>query len=220
MNGGNSLTVSSSRISNTGVSQIREFRTSLRSNAFSNSLERDILSEKALEDLIDGVLILTEQKELLYANDCARRILRQLDREDTLTPVSDPVPDEIWYLCQTLIESRHLFPDQYWLIESQVFIDSSVIFNVRARWFKLEAREQSCIILSIRDHYQSIKDIAIEESQKYRLTSREKEIWLLHRANYTYKRIASELCITPNTVKKHMKNIYLKQKAIFMPQND
>jgi len=210
------MTVSSSRISNGGISQIREFRTLLQDNECSRSLGQTVLFEKALEDLVDGVLILTEQRELLYANDCARRILRQLDREDALAPV----PDEVWYLCQTLIESRHLFPDQYWLIESQVFIDSSVVFNVRARWFKLETREQSCILLSIRDHYQSIKDIAIEESQKYRLTSREKEIWLLHRANYTYKRIALELCITPNTVKKHMKNIYLKQKAIFISQDD
>jgi DNA-binding CsgD family transcriptional regulator len=42
----------------------------------------------------------------------------------------------------------------------------------------------------------------------------------LHRANYTYKQAASELCITPNTVKKHMKNIYLKQKSIFENQDD
>jgi DNA-binding CsgD family transcriptional regulator len=53
-----------------------------------------------------------------------------------------------------------------------------------------------------------------EESQKYGLTCREQEIWLLHRANYTYKQIALELCITPNTVKKHMKSIYSKQKSL------
>ena len=36
---------------------------------------------------------------------------------------------------------------------------------------------------------------------------------MLQRANYTYKQIAGELFIAPNTVKKHMQNIHLKQKG-------
>jgi DNA-binding CsgD family transcriptional regulator len=59
-----------------------------------------------------------------------------------------------------------------------------------------------------------IKTIAQEEARKYNLTDRETEIWILQRANYTYKQIASELFIAPNTVKKHMQNIHLKQKGL------
>jgi DNA-binding CsgD family transcriptional regulator len=175
--------------------------------------KQTILPEEVIEDLMDGVLILTEQKELVYANDCARRILRQLNRGESLT---DSMPKEVWHICQNLIESRQLFPNQYWLMESKVFVGSSIALSVRARWLKLPDMGQACISLSVRDRYQDIKDVVNEESQKYGLTSREKEVWLLHRANYTYKQVASELVITPNTVKKHMKNIYLKQKSLFV----
>ncbi|PSB05862.1 helix-turn-helix transcriptional regulator [filamentous cyanobacterium CCP2] len=205
------MTISIPKVSNnSSVSQLHHYSSQ-------NGYEQAYLFEKVIEDLVDGILIVTERRELIYLNECARRILRQLNRDKTMVNM---VPEEIWHICQTLINSRHLFPKQYWLIESKVFVDSSVVFNVRARWLKLEHVEHPCLLLSIRDHYQYIKDIAIEESQKYGLTSRERETWLLHRANYTYKQIASELCITPNTVKKHMKNIYLKQKAIAPLQDE
>lgn len=201
-----------SRMDNNGsATRRRDIQTPLQNYLFSKEYERTVLPEEVIENLIDGILLLTEQRELIYANDCARRILRQFNHGITLTSI---VPEEIWYTCQMLIESRHLFPDQYWLIESKVFVSDSVALNVRVKWLKLLNLERPCLLLSIRDQYQYIRDTALEESQKYGLTSREKEIWLLHRANYTYKQVASELCITPNTVKKHMKNIYLKQKAI------
>jgi DNA-binding CsgD family transcriptional regulator len=176
-----------------------------------------LLPDDVIEDLIDGVLILTEQQELVYVNECARRILRQLNRADSL---SHSLPKEIWHICQSLIASRHLFPSQYWLTESKVMVGSAVALSVRARWLNLPDISQPCISLSIRDRYQDIKDIVNEESQKYGLTCREKEVWLLHRANYTYKQIALELIITPNTVKKHMKNIYQKQKALFLVDDE
>jgi DNA-binding CsgD family transcriptional regulator len=37
-------------------------------------------------------------------------------------------------------------------------------------------------------------------------------VWLLQQNNYTYKQIAAELGITPNTVKKHVRNIYAKRR--------
>ncbi|NJL39184.1 MAG: helix-turn-helix transcriptional regulator [Leptolyngbyaceae cyanobacterium RM2_2_4] len=197
------------------ATRLQDIQASLQNYSFSNTCEQTVLPQEVVENLIDGILILTEQKALVYANDCAKRILRQLNQSGTSISL---IPREIWHICQTLIDSRHLFPNQYWLIESKVFVDSSVVFNVRARWLKLETLEQPCLLLSICDQYQYIKDVALEESQKFGLTSREKEIWLLHRANYTYKQVALELCITPNTVKKHMKNIYVKQKATFATQ--
>jgi ATP/maltotriose-dependent transcriptional regulator MalT len=196
--------------------KISKNHTALQSYSFHQPCEQSTLPQEVIDDLLDGVLILTETREIIYANDCARRVLRQLNQERSL---AHQIPEEIWHICQSLIDSRHLFPNQYWLIESKVFIGNSIVFNVRARWLKLEGHERPCLLLSIRDHCQYIKDIVNEESQKYGLTSREKEIWLLHRANYTYKQVALELCITPNTVKKHMKSIYSKQKAMLVLQD-
>ncbi len=66
----------------------------------------------------------------------------------------------------------------------------------------------------MEDIYQPIQNIAIAEAEKYRLNPREKDVWLLYLANYTYKQIAAELCINLNTVKKQMKSIYSKQTEI------
>ncbi|HEY9650556.1 MAG TPA: LuxR C-terminal-related transcriptional regulator, partial [Coleofasciculaceae cyanobacterium] len=164
---------------------------------------------EVIEDLIDGILVLTEQREIIYANESARRILRQLNQGKTRNNL---VPKEIWHICQSLIQSRSLFPNQRWLIESRIFADNSTAFNIRVRWINLENVENSCILITVEDRYQAIKNIAVEEAQGYGLTRREKEVWLLHRGQYTYKEIASELCITPNTVKKHMKSIHAKQR--------
>lgn len=155
--------------------------------------------------------ILSDQDELLHANDCSRRILRLLNRKKHMI---DLVPEEIWHVCQSLIESRSLFPEQHWVMESNIFINSSTIINVRARWLGTDVVENPCLLLTMRDQYQSIKNIAATEFLKCGLTSREREIWLLHRANYTYKQIATELNITPNTVKKYMKSIHVKQKDV------
>lgn len=114
--------------------------------------------------------------------------------------------------CQALIESRHLFPNQNWLLEFDIFTHESTALHIRARWLKMGTFNQPCLLLTIEDRQQAIQNIVMEEAEKYGLTPREKEVWLLHHNNCTYKEIAAELGITPNTVKKHMKNINAKQK--------
>ncbi len=165
--------------------------------------------EGKVDNLIDGVLILTEQQELIYANDNALRILRRLNPSNAC---ENAVPQEIWHICQSLIDSRSLFPHQHWLMESEIFANDSTALHIRARWLQVEPCDRPCLLLTIEDRYQALKSIAIEEAQKYGLTPREKEVWLLHRTNYSYKQISHELCITPNTVKKHMRSIHVKQK--------
>ncbi|MCG8367457.1 MAG: LuxR C-terminal-related transcriptional regulator, partial [Pseudanabaenales cyanobacterium] len=175
----------------------------------SQHLEPSGLKEELIKNLIDGVLILTDQRKLIYANDRAYRILEQLNQTGANT---NPVPDEIWHICQSLIRSRNLFPNQHWFVQSNIFIEDSAIFRVKARWLHLETIERPCLLLTVADRRQAIQNIASEEAEKYRLTPREKEVWVLHRSNYTYKEIALELSITPNTVKKHMRSIHAKQK--------
>lgn len=178
--------------------------------------EQPNLLQGLIENLIDGILILTEERELVYANESAHRVLRQLNQD---RPRANIVPREIWHVCQSLIQSRSLFPNQRWLIESKIFIDDSTSLHIRARWLNLDTIANPCLLLTLEDRYQAIRNIAVEEAQNFGLTPREKEVWLLHRAHYTYKNIASELEITPNTVKKHMKSIHAKQKKNFGVEN-
>ena len=154
-------------------------------------------------------MIVTEQKKLIYSNENAQRILGKLHQGKVNTNI---IPEEIWYVCQFLIQSRSLFPNQCWTIQSRIFTEYSTTLDIQVRWFHIETIEIPCLLITLEDRHQAIKNVAAEEAQFYQLTRREKEVWLLHRGQYTYKEIASELCITPNTVKKHMRSIHAKQK--------
>jgi DNA-binding CsgD family transcriptional regulator len=183
------------------------------SSPFSVQLCTSLL-ESAIEDLLNGLLILTTQQELLYANDRARQTLALLNFDRSVT---EGIPEEIWHVCQSLIQSRRLFPNQYWSIRSEVSINHSLGLDVQAKWLDIESTCDSFLLLVMKDLHQSTQKIALEEAQKYGLTTREKDTWLLHRTNKTYKQIAAQLGITPNTVKKHMSSIHIKQKALSQP---
>ncbi len=47
-------------------------QTSLSNALFSSSPGQSFVLKKSIEDSMDGILILTAQKEMLYANDRAR----------------------------------------------------------------------------------------------------------------------------------------------------
>lgn len=167
--------------------------------------------QAVLEGFIDGILIVTEQRECIHANQSARRICQQIDRGSSQ---QFAVPAEIWHVCQSLIESRDLFGNQKITLESEITPVDSSPFRVRVRWLKLEQIKRPCLLVTLEDRYQSIQTIVTTDVRKYGLTSREAEVWSLYRANYSYKEIADELFITLNTVKKHMKNIHAKRKNI------
>ena len=78
----------------------------------------------------------------------------------------------------------------------------------------LGENEQNLLLVTIEDCKQSSQSMAITDAHKYGLTDRETEVWLLRRANLSYKEIAAKLYITINTVKKHLKNIYAKQQEM------
>jgi len=175
-------------------------------------LEQYYLLQGVLEGFIDGILILTEAGELLHANQTAKCICQQLT-EPGYQQYS--VPSEIWLVCQSLIDSREMFPNQRIILESEIAKGNSVNFRLRVRWFKLEQMQQDCLLVTIEDKYQSLQEMVSNDVHQYDLTPREAEVWLLYRANYAYKEIAQKLYITINTVKKHMKNIHAKRKATY-----
>lgn len=178
--------------------------------AFLHNIEPSYFLQGVLEGFIDGILILTEQGELIHANQSAIRICNQL------TEARDKhnfVPQEIWRVCQSLIESRDIFTNQKIALESEISQGDSVSFRVRARWLKLEDIRRPCLLVTLEDRHQSLQRIVTNDAHQYSLTPRETEVWLLYRANYSYKEIADKLYITLNTVKKHMKNIHAKRKA-------
>lgn len=173
---------------------------------------RPSLIQSAIEDLTGGILLLTEQGELVYANKQAHQILIQLSQRQKKL---EPLPQEIWHVYQALLKIRYSFPEQHWLFQSKIFLDKMITLQFQAQWITLETNDFPFLLFMVENEYKFTKNWVSQETQKYGLTAREKEIWALHRANYSYKQIAAKLTITPNTVKKHMKNILSKQKIAF-----
>ncbi len=164
-----------------------------------------------IESFLDGILIFTTEGELILSNEYARRICSKL----TPPSANHAIPTEIWRVCQSLIESRQLFPQKKIIIESEIQINASIQLRIRARFLELKSGSDRLLIVTVEDYQQYTQSIAIADAKKYHLTDRETQVWQLRRANFSYQQIANQLYITINTVKKHLKNIHAKQQSIF-----
>ncbi|HEY9601139.1 MAG TPA: LuxR C-terminal-related transcriptional regulator [Allocoleopsis sp.] len=167
------------------------------------------LLKAIIEGFVDGVLIMTEQGECIHANEFGRKICHQFSQGNSQ---SHSIPQSIWNVCESLIDSRELFPEQKMIIEATIELSDLATFRVRVRWLELAENDTSYLLVTIEDRNQSTHNAAIADAKRYGLTPREAEVWLLRRANYSYKEIAAKLYITLNTVKKHMKSVYAKQQ--------
>jgi len=167
------------------------------------------LLQAMIESFVDGIFIVTTEGKLIHGNEYARAICRQLMPKEA---ASNAVPEEIWRVCQSLIESRKLFPDEKIIIESEIKPTPTVKLRVRTRWLQLCVNKHNFLLVTLEDCNQYSQSIAIADAKKYNLTNRETEVWQLRRANLSYKEIANQLYITINTVKKHLKNIHAKQQ--------
>jgi len=168
------------------------------------------LMQAVIESFVDGIFIVTIQGELVHANERARSICEEFNKGIN----QGKLPHEIQRICQSLSESRQLFPNQKISIESEIKTESKAKIRVRARWLEANESNDDYVIVTLEDREQTNQSIAISEAKKYALTERESQVWLLRRANYSYQEIAEELYITINTVKKHLKNIYAKQQGV------
>jgi len=159
--------------------------------------------------MMDGVVVITDQGKLVYANHYARQYLQLI--QDCKSPHA--VPQAIWEICKALIESRTLFPDQQFVLEEEVKLHPIGSIRIRVRWIQLLEAQQTCLLITLEDRNFSMQNVATAEAQKYGLTEREAEVWSLRRANFSYKAIAAQLHIAVDTVKKHLKNIHAKRQA-------
>ena len=176
---------------------------------FHDSKRADFLQE-VIEGLEDGILILSHTGEVVHGNKSARRLCCQFNQGNFN---QNFIPPAIWKLCESLLNSRYLFSDKLLILSDEIVLDKSNIFRIRVRLLNLDGFEVPCLLVTIENQYESVKNVALTEVKKFDLTPREAEIWFLYRSNYSYKEIATKLYITINTVKKHMKNIHTKRQA-------
>ncbi|RAM48288.1 MAG: helix-turn-helix transcriptional regulator [Hapalosiphonaceae cyanobacterium JJU2] len=177
------------------------------------SQQTDFLQE-VMECLQDGLLIISEVGELIYANASAHHIFNQL-KQDSYE--HHKLPQAIWHLCELLLVNRnHQSLNKVFFLSDEISLNQTKIFRVRVRWLDLTKCKRSGFLVTIENRYESMRNLAIAEVAQYHLTQRETDIWCLYRANYSYKEIAAYLYISINTVKKHMKNIHAKRRQNFL----
>ena len=160
-----------------------------------------------LEGFVDAILIVTQEGEVVHANAKAMEVCQNLPSH------SSGIPQEVWHICQLLIESKSLLPQQTTILESEVKVNDSAPWRLRGRWLSL-GNSDPYILITMEDCYESLKNQTLLEIKKYGFTSREAEVWSLKRTNHAYKQIAAKLFISENTVKKHIKNINLKRREV------
>jgi DNA-binding CsgD family transcriptional regulator len=189
--------------------------TSTKSSIFNNdsmnntqSISEMYLLQAVIEGFVDGIMILTPEIKLLHINEYASRICNYFASGINTQQL---IPEEISNICLSLVESREIFPESNIFMEHEVE-KSSKKFRIRARWLEIDDNFNSHIIITLEDCNFANQSVAIQDAKKYGLTERETQVWLLRKANLSYKEIAARLYITINTVKKHLKSIYAKQQ--------
>lgn len=174
-----------------------------------NHLEKTATFLQAvLEGWIDGILIFSDRQELLYSNRTATELCTQLQSNHS----SEPLPREIVRLCQHLTESRELFPNHPVTLESTIVTATSTV-RILGQWVDNPEEAHPYLLVRLHDQKTMQHAQAIAEAQRWHLTSREADVWLLRRQGCKREDIAARLYISLNTVKKHLKNIQAKQQA-------
>lgn len=192
--------------------RLKDYKDNIKNDQTETPLSQVYLLKAVVESFVDGILIVTDQGDLVHENECAKRICDKLNKnKDSL----NKVPEEIWRVCQSLINNSKQIPEDKIYVEYEINICGTVKLRVRVRWLEVKSSEQKNLLLvTLEDLNQTSQSVTLADATKYNLTSREAEVWLLRRANFSYKEIADKLYITINTVKKHLKNVYAKQQEV------
>lgn len=183
--------------------------------SYAQGSDSQVFLQGILEGMPDGFMIVSSEGTVLQSNSKARALCRKLEPQDSSNS-SETVPSSIGRLCHALLDSRETFADTEQndstclAIEDDLEATATKRIRVRVQWLDQESDESTMLVI-LEDRYQTARSRAIAEGQRFGLSNRESEVWLYRCVGYTYKQIASELFITIDTVKKHVKNINAKR---------
>jgi DNA-binding CsgD family transcriptional regulator len=169
------------------------------------------LLSSVLEGFKDGVLILNQQGDCLHANQEARVVCHSLDAVST---TQGAVPACLWSICKHLVENRELFSHKSVVVIQSLDSPGGIRIRAKVQWLEFPSTPETCLLVMLENVTRSAQTTALLESVQYNLTPREKDVWLLRRANHSYEEIASQLYIAVNTVKRHLKSIHAKRKEV------
>lgn len=172
------------------------------------------LVSTVLEGFAEGVLIVSKTGECLHFNPKGKAFCHTLSQQVSPRQASSTqaIPPCLWAMCNHLLEGRDLFPDHRLVLCQDLTTAEGQCLQARVQWFDWPDRAQAYFLVLLEDQTYVAQTSALLEAIQYDLTTREREVWVLRRANRSYEEIAIELYITVNTVKRHLKSIYAKRK--------
>lgn len=170
------------------------------------------LLQLAIEELADGLVVITSEGDIVMANRSARQLCYHLmSSSGHASKMSSlQLPTALWQQCQDLIQQGELQRSQRAVPEFELTLNDSLHLRVRVRWLEtalVQKNQPAFLLLTLEELDRSVSKI-----QQYNLSDREQEVWKLRLQGYSYHEIASKLYITINTVKKHTKSIRAKQR--------
>lgn len=191
----------------------------------SSSPELSHLWSRLLEVLPQGVIIVSRNLKPVYCNQKAQKLCQALAGErfaENVLPLaiseacysvlrdSQMMPSSLMIECQT--STGHLIRVSAQILESAT-VNPETPYIHPALTDAQPTRVPTFIAVFLENCDEVLQQEAWIQQQKYDLTERETEIWMLLRQELTYQEIAQALQISLNTVKTHVKNVYAKRRS-------
>lgn len=186
--------------------------SSFNSQPFENESSISSLLKTALDNLVDGLLIVAASGRILQANAMATHVCRSLASSD-MSADRAQVPTALWQLCHPIFKNIANGIETYLGLEIDITINQRQPIRVRIQPLNLKVQQENCLMLILEDRQQAHRRRAIADGNRYGLTPREVDVWELRLQQQSYEAIAKTLFITENTVKKHVKSILAKRRA-------
>lgn len=184
------------------------------SQSFANETAISSLLHTALDSLVDGLLIVTASGRILKANTVATCVCHALDSSDPAVCGLSQVPQALWTLCRPIFKNMASGIETLLGLEVDIIDPQQQPIRVRIQPLNLKVQREYCLMLILEDRQQAHRRRAMADGHRYGLTPREVDVWELRLQNQSYETIASQLYITENTVKKHVKSILAKRRVL------
>jgi DNA-binding CsgD family transcriptional regulator len=150
------------------------------------------------ENWVDGIFIFDRQGKCIMMNQTACQMAKYLSQ---VPEQWDQISHAIWQTCSVII--NHSLNNA----EFEISLDPVTRFRIRGLTLQMEDNTTSSIQIILEDQRQSIEHLVNTEALMYRLTLGEKAVCK------SYQDIAQVLYLSVNTIKKHLKNIRIKQRS-------
>ncbi|HEY9616016.1 MAG TPA: LuxR C-terminal-related transcriptional regulator [Microcoleaceae cyanobacterium] len=206
-----------------GKHLVRNHPEPLESPSNSDIPEPNLLWTHVFELLPQGVIVASRYQKPIYWNQKAQHLCQEA--LNTNFPIAG-LPGLVSDVCQQLMRESATSSG----ITREYQTASGRTVRITARWLEMNLGsdraagngrlrlaepigEAPYLLILLEDRDQALREELRIQQQRYDLTDREAEIWMLLQQEYTYQEIAKLLQISLNTVKTHVKNLYAKKRS-------